>query len=95
MNDIPVDEMGWTMLEFHLSAILRMRRDGTFNIRRQQALHYIKNEAIQFLCKISPVNVSITEFTQLFIWHQRLLTIHVITDQILAGLVMDATKTLA
>ena len=90
-NDVPVDELGWTMIELHLSVLLRMRLNGTYNIHRQRALNYITTDAVQFLRQLSANTVSFTEFIQFLGWHRRLVNIHAISNQILAGLVMDAT----
>ena len=90
--DSEADELGWTMIELNLSVLLKHRLSNKFNLQRQRAIDYLRNDALNFLCKCSSQTVSKTEYVHLWLWHNRPWNIHIIPNRLLAGLVMDATK---
>ena len=90
--DSEADELGWTMIELYLSVLLKHRLNNRFNIQRQRAIDYLRDDALKFICKLSSQTLSKTEYVHLWQWHHRLWNLHVIPDRLLAGLVMDATK---
>ena len=91
-HDIPADELGWTMIELNLSALLCQRLRGQFNRQRHRAIEYLQNDAVQFINNSATSTTSTTEYFQLWMWHHLLLSICLVSNQQLAMMVMNATK---
>ena len=90
--EIPLDELGWTMVELNLSVLRRQRLKRQYNKQRHNAIVYLQGEAVQFIKNCSAATTSLTEQAQLAAWYINFMNINLIENAHLAKLVMDAAK---